>query len=337
MRGRSALRGLPPDALRSSRGALATWFVPGMRLAIGVTYKPVPSILGVSPHGVFAAVGIGVGAMLLNRELQRRAPALTAAVDSALAWAIVAGIVGARSDYVLSHRAEFHSVASMVAVWDGGLALFGGLMAGCVIAGVLLARRRVHLPRLFDITAPLIALAIAIGRVGDLLIVDHLGRPPASRFALGYRVGVGYHLAPGYGTTSATPPGVGQSCRDVGAYFAGCTYHLTAGYDLIGAALLAGLLFAAHKRLRLRSGSAACVFALWYGTQRLVVDRTRGVDERVVLDLSGTQLLAIVWIVIAIVLLILITARKRGLGEPPGSPPSAHAPLLRCDQPATSI
>ncbi len=306
----------------------------GVSLAIGLTYQPVPRVFGFSPHGIFAAVGIAVAVVFLDREIQRRSPALRAALDSALVWAIPAGIVGARLDYVLSHLGDFHSVSSVVAVWDGGLALFGGLILGGVTAGVILSRRGVHLPRMVDAAAPAFAMAIAIGRVGDLLILDHLGKPTTAAFALAYRVEPGYHLAPGYGTTSATPPGIGQSCGDVGSYFAGCSYHLTAAYDLIGASLLAVLLLAARRRLRLRSGAAICVFALWYGTQRLVVDRTRGIDERVVAALSGTQLLAIAWIAVAAVLLAVIAVRHRGLGDPPGSPPSTDAPLSCVDDAA---
>ena len=300
-----------------------------MRPTISFTYPPVPTVFGVSPHGVFAAAGIVCGAALLSREVSKRSPAFRPAVDAALMWGVVAGVIGARMDYVLSHLSDFRSIGSMLSVWDGGLALFGGLIGGGAVASVILYWRGGHVPRMLDVAAPAIAVAVAIGRIGDLLILDHLGRPTTARFALAFEVKRAYHLAPGYGTTSATPPGVGQSCRQVGEYFAGCSYHLTAAYDLLGAAAIGLALIAGRRRLQLRSGAAVCLFGLAYGVQRLVVDRTRGIDERVVLGLSGTQMLAIGWIATASILLALIAVRRRGLGDSATSAPSASAPLVR--------
>lgn len=306
-----------------------------MRFSLQVSYPPVPHVLGISPHGIFAAIGIAVAVVLLNQEVRRREPSLLPVVDAALMWAIPAGIVGARLDYVVSHLRDFSSVTSAIAIWDGGLALFGGLLAGGIAAGIVLHRRGAQVARVFDIAAPAFAIAIAVGRIGDLLIVDHLGKPTRAAFALAYQVKPGYHLAPGYGTTSATPPGLGQSCQQVGDYFAGCTYHLTAAYDLLGAAALAAVLMAVRWHVRLRSGSAICIFAIWYGAQRLGVDFTRGIDEHALLGMSGTQLIAVVWVAVAATLLAVIRIRGRGLGDRPDSLPSRSAPLDRATQRAS--
>lgn len=54
---------------------------------------------------------------------------------------IPAGIIGARLDYVISHLGQFSSFPRAVALWNGGLALFGGLIAGTLTATVVLWRR----------------------------------------------------------------------------------------------------------------------------------------------------------------------------------------------------
>ena len=135
-------------------------------------------------------------------------------------------------------------------------------------------------------------MAIAIGRIGDLLLTDHLGLPTQSRFALAYVVEAGYRLAPGFGPNPAALPGVGESCSDVGRYYAGCAYQLSAGYDLVGAAALTRFLLLLARR-QPPQGVLLAVFGLWYGTQRLLLDFTQGLDERPVLALTGTQLLAV--------------------------------------------
>lgn len=212
-----------------------------------VTYPPVPSLLGVPPHGVLTAAGIVLGYVLLARAVHARnlPPGV---LDKAVLWAVLAGVIGARIDYVVSHLDQFDSVGRALRLWEGGLALFGGLIGAVLAAAVVLRRAGVHLPRMLDAAAPMVALGIAVGRLGDLLITDHLGTPTTSGWALAYLVRSGYELAPGFGPSPARPPSPGESCADAGQYFAGCTYHLTPGYDLLGALALAALLFAMRRR-----------------------------------------------------------------------------------------
>lgn len=280
-----------------------------------ITYQPVPTVLGISPHGILAAVGIAVGALLLLRRLRRRGLPTTG-VETAFELGIPAGIVGARADYVISHPGQFGSIGQVLAIWQGGLALFGGLIAGVGTGVLVLRRRNAPLGAILDVAAPSLALAIAIGRIGDLLLTDHLGRPTTSPLALRYLVQVGYHLAPGFGPSPAVAPGLGESCAGVGRFYAGCTYHLSAAYDLAGAAALAVLLLAIARR-RLPAGLSVALFGAWYGTQRLLLDFTRGVDERAA-GLTGTQWLAI-GVVLASIVALPAIYRRRLSRLPPAS------------------
>lgn len=296
-----------------------------------LTYRPLPTVLGVSPHGVLAALGIAVGAWLLLRRLRLRGLPTTG-VEAAVEVGVLGGIVGARTDYVLSHPGQFSSVGQVLAVWQGGLALFGGLIAGVGAALFMLHRRKAPALAILDVAVPSFAVAIAIGRIGDLLLTDHLGRPTTSPFALRYLVQAGYHLAPGFGPSPAVAPGAGESCADVGRFYAGCTYHLSAAYDMLGAVLLAGLLLWLARR-RLRDGLLAAVFGVWYGMQRLLLDFTRGVDERAV-GLTGTQWLAIGLLVASVTALVIIGRRSRAgrpldsVGGRPQRPASADSDPL---------
>ncbi|HJT02319.1 MAG TPA: prolipoprotein diacylglyceryl transferase family protein [Pseudonocardiaceae bacterium] len=293
-----------------------------------ITYPPVPSVLGVSPHGIFAALGLVAGALLLLREVRRRDFDL-AVVERALTWAVPAGIVGARADYVISHPEQFHSLGQVLAVWNGGLALFGGLIVGLPVGLVVAYRAGAHLPRVLDAAAPALALAITVGRVGDLLLTDHLGAPTSSPVALAYRVRVGYDLASGFGPSPAVPPPPGVGCAEVGRFYAGCSYHLTPAYDLLGALVLFGVLMGLRRWVDYRAGTAISLWALWYGAQRLGLDFTRGIDKRPALGLTGTQLVAIGVVAAGMVSVAVILFRRRGWGEESDDPPSRVAPLRR--------
>lgn len=177
---------------------------------------------------------------------------------------------------------------------------------------------------MLDAAVPMIALAIGIGRIGDILLTDHLGTPTTSPFALAYLVRPGYDLAPGFGPSPARVPGRGESCSEVGAYFAGCAYHLPPVYDMLGALALAAVLLMLQRRARYCSGTATGLFGVWYGTQRLLLDFTRGIDEQPLLGLTTTQLLAIVLILVSASVLAVIGIRGHGLGDEPADPPSAR-------------
>ena len=166
-----------------------------------------------------------------------------------------------------------------------------------------------------DLVAPGLALGIAVGRIGDLVIGDHIGTPTS--FVLGWRcagtVGGG-PPAPGAEYRSAlaagSPPSLG--CYDI-------TLHQTALYDMLSTWLLLGLLLWLGTRAR-RGGRLALTFVLWYGTARLVTDFLR-VDRRY-LGLTGSQIVALAVAVAALWLL----ARYRGAPGPGADARYARSP-----------
>jgi len=294
-----------------------------------ITWPPVQRVLFLSPHGIGSAGGFLLGAALLLREVRRRGDLDEQVVVRALTWAAVGAIVGARLDYVVSHPGAFENVWEAVKLWEGGIAMFGGFIGGVAAALPVLIRNKVHLPRFLDAAAPGFAVGVVIGRIGDLVIWDHLGDPSNGPLAL--TIKKGYELAPGFGPSPAIPLTGFPSCEAAAKaqrFFAGCSYHQPALYDLVGALLLLGVLLMIRRRARARAGVAILVWGAWYGTQRLVVDVTRSIDEKFY-GLSGTQWLAAVLASSSIVTLAVIAIRKRGLGEEPGDPPSRAGALVR--------
>ncbi|HEV2889733.1 MAG TPA: prolipoprotein diacylglyceryl transferase family protein [Frankiaceae bacterium] len=294
-----------------------------------LTWPPVQRFLFLPPHGLGSAGGFLLGALLLLREVRRRGDLEEQVVVNALTWAAVGAIVGARLDYVVSHPGDFDSVLEAVKLWEGGIAMFGGFIGGVAAALPVLLRARVHLPRFLDAAAPGFAVGIVVGRLGDLVIWDHLGDPSDNPLALTMKRG--YDLAPGFGPSPARPLPQGVTCEaaaKVQQFYAGCSYHQPALYDLVGALLLLGVLLWVRRNARARAGVSILLWGAWYGTQRVVVDFTRSIDEKFH-GLSGTQWLAIVLAASSIATLVVIAVRKRGLGEEPGDPPSRAGSLVK--------
>jgi phosphatidylglycerol:prolipoprotein diacylglycerol transferase len=87
-------------------------------------------------------------------------------------------VLGARLLYVIEHIEEFRRQwGSALAIWEGGLTLYGGVVAG-TLAGLVTARR-LGLPMwiVADALTPSVAIGTAFGRIGCFLNGCCYGRP----------------------------------------------------------------------------------------------------------------------------------------------------------------
>jgi phosphatidylglycerol---prolipoprotein diacylglyceryl transferase len=285
-------------------------------------------VFGFSPHGVFIAIGFAIGAWLFGRLAPRRGISVDA-VNSIVFWSLIGAIVGARVAYVVAHASDFGSPVQWLEVWKGGISLLGGI-AGATIANAINIRR--FGLRFFQVadalTAPL-ALGIAVGRIGDLIIGDHLGKPTSWFLAWTYHGGT---LAPPW---SCGPDGCqaelqGQQIeifKRAGAavYQAGHVppnfipqgigVHQTAMYDMLIAWTLFAFLWWFIRQPR-REGIATLVFAISYGCARLLEDFLR-IDKRFG-PLTGSQWTALTVVVVSVLVWAAWAITKRPGPTTPG-------------------
>jgi phosphatidylglycerol:prolipoprotein diacylglycerol transferase len=128
-------------------------------------------------YGILMATSIVVGLWLGYRQAKREGlPADD--IVSVGQWAILAGLVGARLYEVIFNWDYYGRYPSkIVAVWEGGLAMHGGLIVGPLV-GMWLARRwNVPILRGLDVTGPSMVLGQAIGRWGNFFNEEAFGRP----------------------------------------------------------------------------------------------------------------------------------------------------------------
>ncbi|MEA2447399.1 MAG: phosphatidylglycerol---prolipoprotein diacylglyceryl transferase [Actinomycetota bacterium] len=319
-------------------------------------WKIIPSLdlgpISISPHGIGIAVGFLAGAQLMVRRARTRGGPDENDIWNTLFWALIGAIVGARLGYVLGHFSEVtdksQDLLGVFKVWEGGISLIGGITGAILFALPYMVRRKMGFWRTMDLAAPGLALGIIIGRIGDLIIGDHLGKP--TDFVLGWRC---------LGTIQGDPPIVadrylqaaqGGNYPSLGCF--GLTVHQTALYDFGSTILLLGLLLWVGRKVR-NQGFLILVFTVWYGAMRVITDFLR-VDRRY-FGLTGSQITALAVGLICLYML----ARYRGAppgftsagaspggpGEPPdagdreplvpvGAPPAASesAPLTESEQ-----
>jgi phosphatidylglycerol:prolipoprotein diacylglycerol transferase len=157
---------------------------------ITVSIDPVIFSLGhfmVRWYSVILLAAIGVGVWLAAREAQRRGFKRDEIYDGAIG-VVISGLVGARLFHVLDHWSHEFAANPIRAlyVWEGGLAIWGGVVGGLLAAAWLAHRRGWRLPRLLDAAAPGLVLAQAIGRVACIITGDAVGGPTTGPFGLAY-------------------------------------------------------------------------------------------------------------------------------------------------------
>jgi prolipoprotein diacylglyceryl transferase len=93
-------------------------------------------------------------------------------------WAVLAGLIGARLYHVLTDLDRFEGRwLHVFAVWEGGLGIPGGLIAGVLTGAYVAHRRGLPVPELLDVVAPALPVAQAIGRLGNWFNQELFGRP----------------------------------------------------------------------------------------------------------------------------------------------------------------
>ena len=251
----------------------------------------------ISPHGIFIAIGFMTGAWLLGRIAPRWGVSQDD-VQGVVFWSLVASIAGARLFYVIGHFSEFTSFVEMLKIWEGGISLLGGIAGGVIVNAVRVRRAGYRFFQVADPVAPSLALGIMVGRLGDLIIADHLGKPTSWLLAWAYRGGT---IAPPFACRdelcSADLQGghletiSRESARlidETGRVIAqGVGVHQTALYDMMSAGVLFALLYLVLMRRPRREGILTLTFGLWYGVSRIVEDALR-IDKRF-FGLTGSQ------------------------------------------------
>ena len=133
--------------------------------------------LRVTFYGILVMAGVVVAWLITrNRFVARGGDAVLA--ERIIIRVVIWGFVGARLAYISTHLDRFADEWwKVVAIWEGGIAIYGGLTAGA-IALVYYARKwGASLPDLLDSVAPAVPAAQAIGRWGNYFNQELFGTP----------------------------------------------------------------------------------------------------------------------------------------------------------------
>ncbi len=237
--------------------------------------------------GIVAAVGY-----VLWRARQERVKS-DDVLDMAI-YIILGGLVGARLYYVLTNLPTYvadnfaETLYNFVAVWKGGLAIYGGIIGGSIAAIIVIKVKKIDAARVFDMLGPAAMLGQIIGRWGNFFNAEAYGGVTDLPWRMGIRNK--YHVE----TIYVHP-----------------TFLYESLWNLLGFILI-NLLYKKKKF----DGQIILMYISWYGLGRMFIEGLR-TDSLYVGEIRISQLVAFVTMLCSVIAIVVLLAfARRGKTKP---------------------
>lgn len=198
-----------------------------------------------------------------------------------LLFSLPAGFIGARLWYILGDLKSFNSFMDVISVWEGGLAIYGGIIGGCVTAFFVCRYKKISFLNFIDLAGIGFMIGQIIGRWGNFANVEVFG----VQTELPWRMGVGV---------------------DCIAEYVHPLFLYESLWNLLGL-----LLIFAYMDSRKFRGEVFLLYTAWYGIGRAWMEPLRDSSYNLrIFGLRVNMILAILAAVAAIALIILARVRK---------------------------
>ncbi|MFA7323714.1 MAG: prolipoprotein diacylglyceryl transferase [Candidatus Nanopelagicales bacterium] len=201
-------------------------------------------------------VGIVLAVWIGNRRYEARGGAPGTVTDLAI-WAVPFGIVGGRLYHVITdHQLYFGpggaGFSGAIRIWDGGLGIWGAVALGALGAWIGARRKGIALLPVADAIAPGIAVAQAVGRLGNYFNQELFGSPTSLPWGL--------EIDPAH-----RPTGYEQYA----------TFHPTFLYEALWMLGVAAILVWADRRFNLGHGRVFALYVVLYCAGRFWIENLR--------------------------------------------------------------
>lgn len=237
-------------------------------------------------YSLIVAVALGVGLWIATIEAKRKGLGKEV-IQTIVLWVVPAGIIGARLFHVADHWDDIYSLdpIRVIYVWQGGLAIWGGVLGGMAALAVVVWRKGWRLPLLLDTLAPAVVLGQAIGRIACVITGDAMGKPTAGPFGFAYS------------SPNAMVP-------QLGIY-----YTPTPVYELLMNVGIFALLWRLRKQ-NLPDGALFLIYLLLYSSGRFLITFWSSYRS-VAFGLNQSQFISLAALTVGLPLLLYLFQRQR--------------------------
>ncbi len=196
--------------------------------------------------------------------------------------AVICGIIGARLYYVIFKIDSFHSFYDVIAVWNGGLAIYGAIIGGVAAIFVMCKIKKINVLSFLDMTFPAVIMAQGIGRWGNFFNAEAHGGETDIFIRMGIR----------------------ENCVGEMIY-----YHPTFLYESLWCFLGFAVLNIIYKNKKFNGEILLCYLA-WYSFGRFFIEGLR-TDSLYIGTVRVSQLLSLLLFVISVTVLVVVFARRK--------------------------
>ncbi|QSO49861.1 prolipoprotein diacylglyceryl transferase [Alicyclobacillus mengziensis] len=204
---------------------------------------------------------------------------------------LVFGIVGARFWQVFFFDWSFYqkNPGQIIAVWNGGLSIQGGLVGAVLAALVYLWRHNKSILHFADLSVPGVILGMSIGRDADFMNASAYGRPTGHNWGVIFPPGTLAHDQ--YGNQPLWPAVIWEAQVDI--------------------ILFAILLILFQRKKGWPKGFASAYYVITYSIARFFLEIMRGDSPRFALGWDAAQYTAVVTFVLGIILMVWVFWKYR--------------------------
>ena len=240
--------------------------------------------LSVKWYGIIMAVAIILAVSMAIFEGRKRQIESDDFMDLLL-WAVPLGYLGARIYYVIF---EWHYYSQhldeIIAVWNGGIAIYGGLLAGLAVLLVFCYKRMLPPFLMLDIITPGVMAAQILGRWGNFINQEAHGGPTTLAFLQSL------HL----------PDFIINQMKIGGVYYQP-TFLYESFFNLIGLLII---LLLRHRKHLFKQGEIFMLYLAWYSVVRFFVEGMRTDSLYLLESIRVSQMLSVILLIVVIVLFI---------------------------------
>lgn len=207
---------------------------------------------GVYWYGIIIAIGLLMALLFCMKQRKKYGISEDDLLDGLL-WGIPFGIIGARLYYVIFYLDLYRNSdgtinwREVIAIWDGGLAIYGGVIATVIVALLLSRRRKFKIGAMLDLVVMGLLIGQIFGRWGNFMNREAFG----AETTLPWRM----QLTTTAGTLIEVHP----------------TFLYESLWNLIGLLLI---VFVVSKARRF-DGENTWFYFLWYGIGRFWIEGLR--------------------------------------------------------------
>ena len=251
-------------------------------------------------YGVCIAFGICLALVFAFRHSVEFGVDADSMVDVILIG-IVLGIASARAYYVAMAPFKYESIWEMIAIRDGGLAIYGGIIGGFLFGGLACKWRGVPVLPMFDLTAMGFLLGQCCGRWGNFFNQEAFGCNTTLPWGMYSEATRDYLM----GSTVTAQSGVTIDPN--------LPVHPTFLYESIWCLVGFILLFRYIKKRKF-NGDIALRYMIWYGAGRFWIEALRTDSLMLVpsIGLRVSQLIAGIAVAAGVAAEIYFTRKAEG-------------------------